>query len=426
MANFDLTISPNYASWNVWESLREIVQNALDENDKGNKMSVRWAKDVLTIENDGSNLERRHLILGESDKSHALGTRGHYGEGFKIALATLARLGHKVRVQVKGETWHPEVAFSEQFGTHLLRIRTTPREDTTKVAYRIPGISKEDYKNLCDRILPLCGTYTKVSTPNGDVLTDEKHKGIVYVKDIFVHYNKDLSYGFNFKNLKLDRDRKMANHYDLLYEMRLCLDGAIANGLNVNGFVTVLGNDDSLEAQAFSAYTGAAATKAVLTETMEKMHGDALLVESMTDIPLADSVGKKPVLVSRALSRSLGLGESLSQLRQVNKSSVKRVLQPSEFDMDVWREAARILEPLLDEVEYRLQVVEFNSDKVLGTFNASTRTINVSLTCFAKGPLEIVHTVVHELAHREHGEHDMGFADALGVLFCKLLSLHKV
>ena len=85
--------------WKEWESIRDIVQNALDEAE-----AYSWGYDSqgLWIADQGKGLQVADLLLGppKLKPPHA---RGRFGEGMKIAALALLRLGYGVRVDTVGK-----------------------------------------------------------------------------------------------------------------------------------------------------------------------------------------------------------------------------------------------------------------------------------------------------------------------------------
>jgi len=73
--------------WGMWEAIREIKQNALDEC--GGFIETRYS-DGLEIRDKGNGLAVRHLLFGVSDKD-GVTTRGKFAEGLKIAMVVCLR-----------------------------------------------------------------------------------------------------------------------------------------------------------------------------------------------------------------------------------------------------------------------------------------------------------------------------------------------
>ena len=84
--------------WGVWEAIREIVQNALDETE-----AYQWGYDDLGlyISDKGRGVSVIDFLLGPP-KLKPPYARGKYGEGMKIGALALVRAGYPVRVETVG------------------------------------------------------------------------------------------------------------------------------------------------------------------------------------------------------------------------------------------------------------------------------------------------------------------------------------
>ena len=131
MRRYELSLSENYVSnWGLVEAIREIFQNAIDqenmarppkdwyddvEKESPNKMFFNFAVDshnpnkyrTLSIGNKESILDVNSLLLGETTKSDDKRAIGKFGEGYKLALLVLTRLGKKIKIFNYGarEVW---------------------------------------------------------------------------------------------------------------------------------------------------------------------------------------------------------------------------------------------------------------------------------------------------------------------------------
>jgi hypothetical protein len=99
MPEIKFPITLDYVSdWGPWEVVRELATNALD-SDPGFRMGM--ADGTLWIEDGGDNLAIRHLLFGVSEKgSNAV---GQFGEGLKLALLVLTRMGLAAHIYSGGQ-----------------------------------------------------------------------------------------------------------------------------------------------------------------------------------------------------------------------------------------------------------------------------------------------------------------------------------
>ena len=127
MSKIELTIAPNYVpNWTLVDAIRELFQNALDQQKQNNENEASWNYDddtgVLTISNATSKLTAASLLLGQTTKADDKSTIGQFGEGYKIATLVLLREGQNVVFYNYGarEIWRPRFVKSRRFGTDIL------------------------------------------------------------------------------------------------------------------------------------------------------------------------------------------------------------------------------------------------------------------------------------------------------------------
>lgn len=229
MPTIELNLSPEYVPhWGFLEAIRELFQNALDEQVGNPKNDLFWDydpdKSVLKVGNTLSGISRQTLMIGNTSKTGKTREIGKYGEGYKLALLVLAR-GHfpvKIRNYANRELWTPLFVKSKNFGCDVLAVsikkflfKSTPDRN---LVFEIGGVTEDlmeslRYKNLT--IWPYTGE--KIETHQGDILLHPDYSGRIYISGLFVCKNKDLKKGYDFKPaaLKLDRERRLVSDFDL-------------------------------------------------------------------------------------------------------------------------------------------------------------------------------------------------------------------
>lgn len=210
-----LTLSPKYAAhWGLWEAVRELLQNAYDQADGDPDCEVEFDyKDgEVRVATSTGRLPLTSLLLGETTKKGGTQTRGKFGEGYKLALLVLHRLGHEPVVRMVGETWIPFVEFDATFGSDLFKIRIEADDesklDQPGVTFVIKSITPEQWVDLRTNV---CETY--------GILHEESEKGRIYVGKLFVTKMAELTRGYSFRvgEVELDRDRGMVRSFDVKY-----------------------------------------------------------------------------------------------------------------------------------------------------------------------------------------------------------------
>jgi hypothetical protein len=228
MTKIELTISPDYVpNWTVVDAVRELFQNAVDQQEQypDNKMSWEYSSltETLTISNKSSELTSRSLLLGSTTKSGDKHTIGQFGEGYKIATLVLLRNGKNITFYNRkaNEIWRPRLVDSRRFGTKVLtffieKCKIWDRRTNNDLTIDIEDISEDFFNNqISASNLHIRNAEVLETTDYGDILVDLP--GQVFINGLFVCNYAPYKYGYNFKPecLTLDRDRKMASDFDL-------------------------------------------------------------------------------------------------------------------------------------------------------------------------------------------------------------------
>lgn len=209
-----LSISPNYVrSWGFWEAIRELVQNALDQRDAdpdcefGLRLTPRGQ---LQISTSTGHIPPRALLLGETSKN-GVETRGKHGEGLKLAMLALMRLGHQVKIHQGSVDW--TVRFEEHpvYGCQVLSVHetqlTVPEPGVMIMVDDVTEAQLEDiHKNF------------KLELASDNAILDSPDEvGRIYVGGLFVFSQAKFRYGYAFKPgaVPLDRDRCIIPEFNL-------------------------------------------------------------------------------------------------------------------------------------------------------------------------------------------------------------------
>lgn len=234
MSKYELSMTPGYApDWTVVDAIREIFQNALDQETQvpDNKMSVNYDEEteVLTISNKNSVLEPSSLLLGATTKADDDSTIGQFGEGYKMATLVLMREGLELTIYNygKNEIWQPRFIKSRRYGKQQVLAFETSRAESFIKAYKhnkltfvVKHVDQEMYDKVVRSNLHLDNVYTSIDTEKGQILLDERMKHRLYVNGLYISTCNDVEYGYNFKpkELKLGRDRKLLDAFDVRWK----------------------------------------------------------------------------------------------------------------------------------------------------------------------------------------------------------------
>ena len=203
--------------WGLQQGARELIQNWGD-NDKDK--AWYYQDETLTLTNHDTAVDRSMFLSGFSGKRDDNSKVGRHGDGTGSALVALLREGKQVLYTNGNTTWKPFVGFSEVFKVDTICLEENVDDNTNVSSFNvdISGISQEEFDLIVDNYLDFQDNIGEVETTTyGDILLDEKHKGRIYVAGLYVTTERELDNGYNFKpeHLKLDRDRKQVDSFDI-------------------------------------------------------------------------------------------------------------------------------------------------------------------------------------------------------------------
>lgn len=380
MTKFELPISTSYVpNWGVVEAVREIFQNAVDneiENPE-NKMSWNFENDVLTISNKTSLLEARSLLLGESSKRDNKETIGQHGEGYKIAFMVLLRNNKKITVFNYGarEVWEVRLVKSKKYCGELLTTvfvdkqtawKKVPNNDLSIV---IEGITIGEFDTIVDKnltlqkeIMPENFTEQWVFTGNkgNRILLSPSESGNIYVKGLFVCKNEKLKYGYDFlpSVIKLDRDRRLVDTFYLFWEASVLWQEAVAKGDETlkERFLDLYNNKtgDVQYVKDITTYINPVAN--LVAESFYKENGeDAVPVTSNSEYEIIKKNGiGTPVVVSEEQKKLLNNSSLVHTVEVVEQITIQdklrawldKVIDKYEFSDDEIEEFNKLVDEI--------------------------------------------------------------------------------
>lgn len=217
---YELSLVKDYvAHWGMVEAVRELIQNALDsdspfvyEFDPGQPEYY-----TLRLNSEFAKLEPHTLLLGSTSKTDNADAIGSFGEGFKIALLVLTRMGYDVEIHNGPLLWKPRFRYNRSFGADLLVVEETtlPNKRNKGLTFLVHGLSTSDTEAIrasCLRMQDNIGAIRQ--TQYGDILLDRA--GQLYVGGLFI-CDTDYKYGYNIRPqyVRLERDRQTVSSWDL-------------------------------------------------------------------------------------------------------------------------------------------------------------------------------------------------------------------
>lgn len=215
---FELSLNKNYVShWGLAEAVRELIQNAIDsESPFIYEFQNSESGITLQLKSEFTTLSPSTLLLGATSKAGALDKIGSFGEGYKIALLVLTRLGKVVRILNGDKLWTPKFAYNSKYNDDLLTIDETSLPHKNKgLVFEIQGLDKVEVDAIVDSCLLMQNHVGAIKqTQYGDILLEKP--GMLYVGALYI-CQTNLKYGYNVKpeHIKLERDRQTVDAFDL-------------------------------------------------------------------------------------------------------------------------------------------------------------------------------------------------------------------
>lgn len=221
---YELSLTRNYVSkWGMPHAVRELIQNALDSESpfvyefKPSVPELGDGTKALYLTSEFAKLLPQTLLLGSTSKADSKDSIGSFGEGYKIALLVLTRLGFDIEMRNGEVLWKPRFRHSRQFGEELLVIDETSLPDKTNkgLTVVIGGLSEADELEIRQSCLQMQDGIGQVhAVPHGQILLERP--GTLYVGGLFIT-KTEMHYGYNVKPefLKLERDRQTVSAWDL-------------------------------------------------------------------------------------------------------------------------------------------------------------------------------------------------------------------
>lgn len=454
-----LTLNAEYVTYGPWECLRELLQNGQDAHDIGFPLNVAWREanpaddkraicytenasgervkgGVLRIENEGTKLDRRTLVLGGTSKRDDERQRGQWGEGMKLALVNLLRMKYAVRIDAGDEFWTPVLEANEDFdGEVLLTVKTRKKRiPDNRVVVEITGITEDDWNMARSRLMFLSEPEVEefLLCDSGRILTSDRFVGKLFCRGIYVC---DLPpefrrFGYDLNGVKLDRDRQMADPWSLKWEVKRALKSSVHRStLPVETAVELLEDDSSGEARVFDDVQYDSAAEPFferVAKHFEACHGEnAVPVTSYGEAVEAGHHSMKGVQTSKALARVVGKTRGTLDERKVKseRDIAKRFgpddLEESERATLEWAVGlicCVVPSMTLDQVS----VVEFFGDDLKATFDPETGNVQIARSELADKALAM-RGLVHEIAHTCGGDGTATHRDACDMILSSII-----
>lgn len=397
--------------WTLRDAIREIIANGFDaEVEKGAPCTVRHLKETITVVNTGTKLDPSALYFGGGSKQD---TRliGQYGEGLKLALLVFARLGIDVKITNDDERW--TVGF-EPDDNNITAFRITTRalsKATGEFRVEIPGVSNDAWDEVERMFLRLREPENTIVTNAGTILLDLDHAGSRYAKGVFIDRPPGGSFGYDFKDLNVGRDRRSYRAGDAMLRISQMWDEATQRPEVTHKVYNALSNAGSEFVSLIYYATNDLVAR--LVARFKELNGeDAYPVGSTGAGVQMEHLGLRPVPLTRDFAELLQKGfPSVAELAAARaRGVVHRFTLPqlTVAEQGVLRDVMAVgaaigIKPLPDVVEFREPAIE-------GTYaEGEVRLARKTLATFGKA----LGVYIHAAAHAAGADAEKGHVDAI-------------
>lgn len=349
-SKYELTISTDYVSnWTFVEAVRELFQNAIDNEitNPENNMYFNYAAEegILRVGNKTSCLTLDTLLLGSSSKRDDKSTIGKHGEGYKIALMVLLRENKKVTVYNYGsrEIWDTKLVKSRRFGNQLVpcvfvnKTAVWKKAPSHDLMIEIEGITEEEYSEIVDSNLHLQGDVGQVFEieGNGRVLLDDRYRGKVYVRGLYISSNMNFSCGYDFAPdvIELDRDRKLIDSFNLSWKSSQLWNAIVSMSSEEEARKCALkliesnANDTKYIATVFPEQIHKELKNKALENFVDTYGAESVPVETQEELNFAMEQGKKPVMVQETLAKIIKGADNYEEVKVVVKTVKEELVE---------------------------------------------------------------------------------------------------
>ena len=194
--------------WEIYHALREVIANALDEQQLTKTREIEIAKDqegCWLVRDFGRGLKYEHLTQKENlEKQKNPNMIGKFGIGLKDALATFDR--HNVNVLIKSKYGNITLGKLKKHSFEdikTLHAYILPPSDPNFVGteFTFKGITDKDIEKAKDLFLKFSGEPAIEQTKYGDALRKKAAVARIYINGVKVAEEENFLFSYNITAL---------------------------------------------------------------------------------------------------------------------------------------------------------------------------------------------------------------------------------
>ena len=445
----ELPITKDYLpTWGVWEGLREIIQNGIDEEVQNHESVVHVNYDkkdmILTVQNTSSILDRKAFLFGHTTKAGDASTIGEYGEGLKLGVLALVREKKNVSITVGKDLWTACFIRSRKYGCTILgfNIKKDVFDTEKDVSVSISPVTPSEYDMVRDRFVRLMNPEPSFmgneSGFYGRLISTPSFRGRIYVKGVWVADMDGMEFGYNFHNVTLNRDRNFVAEWDISYHAAHIIDTVLKGDFTeddvewdvMRRVYKVMQDGESDEADRLSNYLSME-VKGKLASMFREQYGEkSVPVCDNNGVRQAEFCGAVGVVVPKAMADTLAGVDGMGVKDHVQETvaEVKYTIDELTVEEREKLETACLLvsEVTMDdgthffEVEANdLNIVDFNKETTLGLWQFGK--ISIARKVLEKPLYSVLMVVVHEVLHGLGDDGTRSHSDAQAELLARMV-----
>ncbi len=436
MGTAELPITSEYLpKWKTWEGLREVIQNALDEEIQNEHEAAVYFDEetsTVTVTNKGSTLDPRAFLFGHTTKAGDARTIGEYGEGLKLGVLALVREGYEVRIDVGSDVWTARFLNSRKYKAKILAfdIEKDVNPNNENVTVTVKGVSASEYFAAIKRFLrfyPAEVIKEGTSSFYGYVLTEAQFRGRIFVKGVWVQDYEGLEFGYDFGNsVELNRDRNLVSDFEISWTAAHVIEEVLKGDCSREFLVriyNVLEKEESVEAQRL-ARSLSTESKAKLADLFRERHGEkAVPVRDRNGVEKAEFFGAQPVIVTPHMADTMDGLEGMEASRIAEQTGVEKEYQLLHLSADEEKKLRDACELVSEVVRVKiedLRIVDFDSISTYGLYFGGE--IFVARKVLQRPLWKVIQVVCHEAMHLVGADGTRTHFDSQAIVLCKIIS----
>jgi len=437
MATAELPITSQYLpKWKTWEGLREVVQNALDEEvQNGHEAKIYYCEETstVTVSNKGATLDPRAFLFGHTTKADDARTIGEYGEGLKLGVLALVREGYVVRIAVGADVWTARFLNSRKYKAKILAfdIDKGAFPDNEDVTVTITGVSAADYFDTVKRFLKFYpGVVDRVGNSSyyGYMLPEAQFRGKVFVKGVWVQDVDGLEFGYDFGTaVKLNRDRDFLSGWDISWYAAYIIDTALKDedcprDLLVRVY-NILESESGVEGEQLAGKLSME-SKTKLAGLFRERHGDkAVPVKDRNGMAQAEFHGAMPVITTPRLTETIVETEGMELGKAAEGTGIEKEYDHEDLDEEEFRKLKDSCELVSLAVTVRpseIRIVDFDDCLCLGLHIGGQ--VFIARKILERPLWKVIEVVCHEAMHLVGGDGSRAHMEAQTSVLCKVIA----